>query len=208
MPDSTSRVGILRTAYKLEWITVGWLVIEAGVAIAAGVIAHSLLLMAFGLDSIIELASAAVLIWRLSVELGARMEISPALERRASRITGVLLLALSLYVVAASAWGLIRRQGAEFSPSGLAISLAAIPVMYILSRRKLVLAGKLGMPALRADAIESIACCWLALVVCVGLLAQVLSGAWWIDPVASLAIVCLLVKEGLAAWRDESDEHP
>lgn len=209
MPVSAERVELLRMAYRLEEITVVWLLVEIGVALTAGIIAHSLLLLAFGIDSVIELVSAGVLIWRLSAEITRGMEIPPIVESRASRIAGVLLLALAIYVVVSSVWALVRHQGAEFSPSGLAVSVVAIPVMCVLSRRKLTLAEKLESRALRADAVESIACAWLALVVCVGLLAQFLSGVWWVDPVAALAIVYFVVKEGLEAWEgDHSDDQP
>ena len=208
MQVSTARVQLLRQAHRLEWISAGWLLIEFIVALIAGITAHSLLLLAFGIDRAIELVSAGVLIWRLSVELIGRTEFPSAVEHRASRIAGGLLFALAIYVVVSSAWGLITHQAAEFSAFGLALSAIAMPVMYILSRRKLALAEKLGSRALRADAIESIACCWLALAVCIGLFVQFVSGAWWIDEISSLAIVYLLVREGLEAWEgDESGER-
>ena len=210
MLKAGERFQLLRKARRVEWLSFAWLLIEILIALIAGITAHSLLLLAFGIDSAIELVSAGVLIWRLSVELVERTEFPSAVEHRARGIAGGLLFGLAIYVVVNSAWGLIRHQDSEFSPSGLALSVIAIPVMYILSRRKLVLAEKLQSGALRADAIESIACAWLALVVCAGLVAEFVSGAWWVDSVASLAIVYLLVKEGLEAWEedDNSDNHP
>jgi divalent metal cation (Fe/Co/Zn/Cd) transporter len=177
--------------------------IEAVVAIASGVMAHSISLMAFGIDSLIELASAGVLIWRLSVELKQGRAFSDAAERTASRIAGALLFALAAYVVAAAAWGLWSREGEVFSWSGLIVAALAIPVMYLLAKRKLEVAARLGSRALRADAIEAITCGWLSFVVVVGLLAQLALGAWWIDSVTSLAIVWFLVKEGREAWAVE-----
>ena len=107
------------------------------------------------------------------------------------------------YVVLMAGWSLWTRQGAEFSWPGLSVALAAIPIIWVLSRRKLRVAEALGSPALRADAVESITCGWLSFVVLVGLLAQVTLGSWWVDAVTSLAIVSLLIKEGLAAWKGE-----
>jgi divalent metal cation (Fe/Co/Zn/Cd) transporter len=199
LAPNTDRSPLIAQAFRLEWLTVGWMTIEAVVAIGAGVAAHSISLMAFGIDSLIELASAGVLIWRLSVELKHGRAFSEQAERQASRIGGVLLLALAAYVVVAASWGLWQREGEAFSAPGLGVTLLAIPIMYFLARRKFVVAGALGSRALRADAVEAIACGWLSFVVVVGLLAQLAIGAWWIDSVTSLAIVRFLVKEGREA---------
>jgi divalent metal cation (Fe/Co/Zn/Cd) transporter len=149
------------------------------------------------------LASAGVLLWRLTVEIKHGQRFSEAVERRASRIAGGLLFALAAYVILSAAWGLWQHQQAEFSWPGLAVAAAAIPIMYGLARRKLAVAEALGSRALRADAIEAVTCGYLSIVVLVGLAAQLLFGAWWIDSVTSLAIVWLLVKEGREAWNAE-----
>jgi divalent metal cation (Fe/Co/Zn/Cd) transporter len=182
------------------------MVVEAGVAIGAGVAARSITLLAFGIDSLIELASAGVLIWRLMVELRRGQSFAESAERAARRIGGALLFALSAYVVVAAAWGLWTREGQAVSWPGVFVSFAAMPVMWVLSRRKLRIAAALGSRALRADAVESITCGWLSLAVVIGLMAQLVLGAWWIDSVTSLAIVWLLVKEGGEAWKAEEDD--
>lgn len=203
MTDNGARTTLIGEAFRLEWITIAWMVVEAAVAITSGLIAHSLLLLAFGIDSIIELASAGVLVWRLSVELHRGQAFSEDAERVAGRIAGGLLFALAAYVAASAGWSLWQRHGAEFSMPGLVLTLAAIPIMYFLARRKLSIAEKLGSRALRADAVESIACGWLSLVVVAGLIAQVLLGTWWVDAVASLGILYFLIKEGREAWAGE-----
>ncbi len=195
-----SRAALIQRAFTLEWITVAWMTIEAGVAIASGTIAHSLTLVAFGIDSVIELASAGVLMWRLTVEIKQGREFSEAAEERASKIAGTLLFALALYVVGSALWSLWHRQGAEFPVPGLLVALVAIPTMYMLSKAKIHVADGLGSRALRADAVEAITCGYLSIVVVVGLLSQVLFHAWWVDGVTSLAIVYFLVKEGREAW--------
>jgi divalent metal cation (Fe/Co/Zn/Cd) transporter len=149
---------------------------------------------------VIEALSACVLLWRLNVELRDGQAFSEEAERKASKLGGVFLFALAAYVVVSAAWGLWTREGQEFSLLGLAITAATIPVMYVLAKRKIDVAGKIGSRALRADAMESITCGWLSFVVVVGLLAQLALGAWWIDSVTSLAIVYFLVKEGREAW--------
>ena len=197
---SAERQALIGQAFRLEWLTLGWMTIEAVVAIGAGLTAGSLVLMAFGLDSLIELASAGVLIWRLAVELRRGERFSEETERTASRIAGALLLALAAYVTIAAAWSLWARAGKAFSWPGLFVALAAIPCMRYLARRKIAVAEKLGSRALRADAMEAVTCGWLSFVVVISLVAQWAVGAWWIDGVASLAIVGLLVKEGREAW--------
>jgi len=201
--NGTQRSALISQALRLEYVTLAWMVVEAAVAIGSGIAAGSLLLLAFGIDSLIELASAGVLLWRLDVELRRGGAVAEQAERTASRIGAVLLFALACYVVVAAGWKLWTREGAEFSLPGLLVSVLAIPVMYVLARRKLRLADALGSRALRADAVESITCGWLAFVVVAGLIGQLLLDFWWLDPLASLAVVWFLVREGREAWKGE-----
>jgi divalent metal cation (Fe/Co/Zn/Cd) transporter len=180
--------------------------VEAAVSIAAGVTAGSLVLLAFGLDSVIELASAGVLMWRLSVELRHGQKFSERAERIASRVGGGLLFLLAAYVTAAAIWRLWDGTGEEFSWPGFIVALVAIPAMRYLALRKIDIAEKIGSRALRADAMEAVTCGWLSFIVVLSLAAQWLVAAWWIDSVGSLAIVWFLVKEGREAWSgDEFD---
>lgn len=201
--QSGDREALIRQAFRLEWLTIGWMTVEAIVALGSGLVAGSLVLIAFGLDSLIELASAGVLIWRLRVELRHGDRFSEEIERMASRIAGGLLLGLAVYVTIAAAWSLWTRTGEAFSWPGLIVALAAIPSMRYLAHRKIAVAKKLGSRALRADAMEAVTCGWLSVVVVISLAAQWAIGAWWIDAVASLALVRLLVKEGCEAWSND-----
>jgi divalent metal cation (Fe/Co/Zn/Cd) transporter len=206
---TNNRAVLIQQAFRLEYITLAWMTIEAAVAIGSGVAADSLTLTAFGIDSLIELASATVLVWRLVVELRNGQTFAENAERTASRIGGALLFALAAYVVASAGWKLWTQQGAEFSLSGLIISVLAIPTMYFLARRKLQLANALGSRALRADAVESVTCGWLAFVVVGALVAQLLVDAWWVDASASLGVVWFVIREGREAWQGEGccDQH-
>jgi hypothetical protein len=123
LPPRTDRLPFIREAFRLEWLTIGWMTVEAVVAIGAGVTAGSLVLVAFGLDSVIELASAGVLMWRLSVELRHGQKFSEHAERIASRIGGALLFALAAYVTAAAVWQLWNSTGDEFSWPGFLVAL-------------------------------------------------------------------------------------
>ncbi len=194
------RAALIRRAFTLEWITVAWMTVEAAVAVGSGVVSHSLTLVAFGIDSVIELASAGVLMWRLTVEIKQGREFSDAAEERASKIAGSLLFALAFYVVGSALWSFWHRQGAEFSVPGLLVALVAIPTMYMLSKAKIHVADGLRSRALRADAAEAITCGYLSVVVVVGLVTQALFHAWWVDGATSLVIVYFLVKEGREAW--------
>ena len=203
------RIVIIHQAFWLEYLTLAWMTVEAAVAIASGIAANSLTLVAFGIDSVIELASAGILVWRLTVELRRGQMFAESAEQKASRIGGALLFLLAAYVVASAGWKLWTHQGAEFSLPGLIVCVLALPIMYFLSRRKLALAETLGSRALRADAVESITCGWLSLVVIAALTAQFAIGTWWLDAVASLGIVWFLVREGREAWSGEEccDHH-
>ena len=202
---SPSRPTLVRNALILEWVTVGWMLIEASVAIGAGVVAHSLTLIAFGVDSIIELLSACVLLWRLNVELREGEELSEAAERMAARIVGGLLVALTVYVVLSAGWGLWHGTGQEFSVPGFILAAVAIPVMYALARAKRRIADAIGSAALRADSAESIACLYLSCVVVIGLVVQWIIGAWWVDGVSAIALTPFLIKEAHEAWEGEDD---
>jgi len=203
-PPRSDRLALIREAFQLEWLTIAWMTVEAVVAIAAGVTAGSLVLIAFGLDSVIELASAGVLMWRLSVELRHGQEFSEHAECVASRIGGALLFLLAAYVTAAAVWHLWKGTGEEFSLPGFIVALAAIPAMRYLAHRKIAIAEKIGSRALRADAMEAVTCGWLSFVVVASLAAQWFFGAWWIDGVGSLAIVWFLIKEGRETWSHDA----
>ncbi|HUN38688.1 MAG TPA: cation transporter [Acetobacteraceae bacterium] len=198
-----ARHALIRRAFRLEYATLAWMAIEAAVAIASSVDARSVSLLAFGIDSVIELASAGVLLWRLRVELRHGQTFAESAEHAAGRIGGGLLFLLALYVVGAAGWKLWTQAGQAFSWPGLAITALAMPVMYCLAKQKLAVAEALGSHALRADAMESVTCGWLSLVVVVGLLGQGLLHLWWLDSAASLGIVWFLVKEGAEAWRGD-----
>src|SRR5712691_4409296 len=205
---SGQRSDNVRLALRLTYITLGWMTIEGAASLLLGWASKSLLLEAFGIDSVIELFSAAVLLWRLRVEATGRADEAriEAVERRASRWVGYTLYFLVLYVVFNSAYGLFvahRVTDTHESAWGILIGLVAKIGMPILAAYKLKVAGRLNSRALRADAIESIACGYLSIVLIVGLAATRLIGWWWLDSVAALALIPFLIKEARAAIRGE-----
>jgi divalent metal cation (Fe/Co/Zn/Cd) transporter len=197
------RVEWLRRGIALEGVTVGYNALEGIVAIVAGLVAGSVALIGFGIDSVIEVTSGVLLWWRLRAELGSA-HLGPTAERRAARGAGLLLLALGAYIVTDSARILLTGTRPESSGIGIAVTALSLIVMPLLARAKLSVAGRLGSRALRADAHETIVCAWLSATTLVGLGLNALLGWWWADPVAALVMLPLIVREGLEAWRAES----
>ena len=199
------RVALLRRGIALEGVTVGYNALEGIVAIAAGLTAGSVALTGFGIDSVIEVTSGALLWWRLRAELGSA-PLGPTVERRAARGAGFLLLALGVYIVTDSARLLLTRNRPGTSQVGIALTALSLIVMPLLARAKLGVAAKLESRALRADAHETIVCAWLSATTLLGLGLNAVLGWWWADPVAALAMLPLIVREGVEAWRGEADE--
>lgn len=167
-------------------------------AIVAGVAVGSVALTGFGIDSAIEVTSGVVLWWRLRAELGSAAS-GPAAETRAARWAGVLLLALAAYLVVESGRRLLTRDRPGESLVGIALTVLSLVVMPLLARTKLRVAGALQSRALRADAHETIVCAWLSLTTLAGLGLHALFGWWWADPLAALAMLPLVVREGWEA---------
>lgn len=202
------RAGGLRIALALELFTLAYMSFEAAAALGIGIVTSSVSLQSFGLDSLIEMASALVLIRRLTAESrGATDEQLETVERRAEQLSGLLLLALAAYIVFQSAYTLYVRQQPESSLWGIALALASLIMMPALARLKLLYAMRIGSRALRADAYESIACAYLALALLLGLGANYLFGWWWADPLAALGMVYFILKEAREALAGEPSER-
>ncbi len=195
---------LLRRALWLVGFTLAYNVLEAGVAIWAGSAAGSIALLGFGLDSVIECAAAAVLLWRLGVELrgGAKERVELA-ERWSHRFVGVTFLALAVYVVTESVVTLVRGEHPGVSVVGIVLAAVSLVVMPLLAWAKLRTARRLGSGALEAEAKETLACAYLSFTLLVGLALNAGAGWWWADPVAALAMVPWLVREGVEGVRGE-----
>lgn len=193
-----------RLGLWLAGATLGYNVIEAGVALWAGASARSIALVGFGLDSVIECAAAAVLLWRLAVEArGAEEESVEAAERRVHRFVGSTFFALAAYVVVASLRTLLGHGEPAASVVGMVLAGASLLIMPLLAWGKLRVAGKVGSAALRAEAKETLACSYLSFTLLLGLAANAALGWTWADPVAALLMVPWLVREGLEGVRGE-----
>jgi len=187
---------LVRRARTLSWLSVGWMTVEAVAAIVAAVVAGSVALLGFGLDSLIELVSASVVIWRFT---GTRGQ-SEAAERRAQQLIAACFGALSLYLVVDGIRGLVTGAHSHASWPGAAVALGAIVVMPLLARAKGRVATRLGSAATAGDAAQSWLCAIAAAGVPLSILANAAIGWWWLDPVIGLAIAGLAVHAGREAW--------
>jgi divalent metal cation (Fe/Co/Zn/Cd) transporter len=173
------------------------MVIEALISVGAGVAAGSIALVAFGVDSVIELVSAGMLVWRLNLEVTVATSTGvEQAELRASRVVGWSLLLLAAYVIIQSVYDLWTRAVPESSPVGIAVAAAALLVIPALIKTKLKVASAIKSPALKGDAACGMVCVYMAATLLVGLVLRAAFGWWWADPVAALGIVYFIVREG------------
>lgn len=189
-----------RWAWFLTAATIGWNTVEALVAVASGLAAGSVALVGFGLDSVVELSSALVIVWLL-VSRGQDEEANERTEARAVRLIAVSFFGVAAYVIV-DALGRLLGVGEppEQSTVGLVLVTLSLVVMPTLAWAKRRVAAGLGSVALRADAGETLVCAYLSAAVLVGLAANSLLGWWWMDPLAGLAVAALALREGRRAW--------
>ena len=197
----TSRQAIVSRGIRLEYLTIGWNCLEAVVAIISGLVAGSIALLSFGLDSVIEVSSGAVLLWRLSVDQGGTRERA---ERLALRLVGISFLALAVYVTYDAVSALLHREPPERSLVGIALAILSLIVMPILARAKRSIARGLSSGAMQADSRQTDICAYLSAILLGGLALNALLGWWWADPAAGLSMVPLIAHEGIEAVKGKT----
>ncbi len=203
----SARQSWLGRAVWLAVATVAYNLVEAVVALYAGAQAGSIALVGFGLDSMIELSAAAVVLWRLGLEArGATVHRVRKIEIGVTRFVGVTLLALAAYVVVQSIWILWTREAPRESWLGVGLAIFSLLIMPLLAIGKLRAADAIGSRALRQEAKETLACAYLSFALLLGLGANAIAGWWWADPTAALLMVPWLVREGLEAFEGDEDE--
>ena len=186
---------------RLEYVTIGWNCLEGIVAIVAGVLAGSVSLLGFGVDSVIEVASGSAVLWRMSRDADAAAR--ERAEQNALRVVGACFLALALYVTIDAGRTLLARSAPERSVAGVIVASAALIVMPILSRAKRTVAVALQSGAMKADAAQTELCAYLSAILLAGLLLNALWGLWWADSFAALMMVPIIVNEGVKALRHD-----
>jgi divalent metal cation (Fe/Co/Zn/Cd) transporter len=198
------RAPLVRRALHLEYATVGWNIVEGVVAVGAALAAGSVALLGFGVDSFVETASGAILIWRLRAERGAHDHAAiELLDVRAHRLVGVSLFLLAAYIALEAGRSLWAGERPEASWVGIGVTALSIGAMGWLARAKRTAAAALASRALAADSFQTTACFWLSIITLSGVGLNTLVGWWWADPAAALAMTPLLVREGREAWRGE-----
>ncbi len=206
MTETTvDRAPLLERALRLEYLTVGWNVIEGAVAVGAAAAAGSIALLGFGVDSFVECASGLVLLWRLAAERRSTdPEAIERLDRRAHWLVGASLFLLAAYVAVDAGLALWRGERPSASAVGIGLTALSIVAMQWLARAKRRAAAALGSRALEADAFQTTACFWLSVITLGGLALNALLGWWWADPAAALGMTWFIGREGLEAWRGEA----
>jgi divalent metal cation (Fe/Co/Zn/Cd) transporter len=197
-----TRPDFVRRGRRLEYFTIGYNSLEGVVSVIAGLIAGSVSLVGFGLDSAIEVASGAALLWRLHHDLNpSRREQA---ERTTLRIVGWCFLALAAYIAYESASTLILREAPERSIPGILIAAISVVVMPLLARAKRRVAAGIGSGAMHADSRQTDFCTYLSAILLGGLLLNAIAGWWWADPVAGLVMVPIIAKEGVDGVRGKA----
>lgn len=191
---------LARNARWLSWASLGVMGIEGAIALLAGVMAGSIALIGFGIDSVIEGFASLVIVWRFS---GARLT-SPAAELRAQRLVALQFFVLAPYVAVEALRDLVGRDQPDASWLGIALALFSMLTMPLLGRAKQRIGRRMGSVATQGEGAQNMLCAYMAATLLVGLAGNALFGAWWLDPLAALVIAAIAVREGLESWRGES----
>jgi divalent metal cation (Fe/Co/Zn/Cd) transporter len=190
---------LAKRARTLSWLSLAWMTVEGAVAIAAGAAASSVALIGFGLDSAIEGFASVIIVWRFT---GHRM-FSASAEQRAQKLVALQFFLLAPYVAVESIRALIGGERADESWVGIGLAISSVILMPLLGIAKQRLADQLDSAATKGEGRQNMLCAYLAGALLLGLLANVVVGAWWLDPAVGLLIAAVAVKEGREAWRGE-----
>lgn len=193
------RDGLVRRGRRLEYLTVGWNLLEAAVALGAGLVAGSAALVGFGFDSLVESTSGGALLWRLRSDEDAERR-----ERIALKLVGASFLLLAAYVAFDAGKSLVNREPPDESYVGIVLAAVSLVVMPLLARAKRRVAAGLNSRALAADSRQTDICAYLSAILLGGLLLNAALGWWWADPIAALVMIPVIVKEGVEALRGET----
>lgn len=199
-PASEEWLRQARRAKLLSWASLGYMALEGIVAIVAGIVAGSIALIGFGLDSAIEGFASVVIVWRFT---GSRT-LSEKAERRAQKLVAIQFFILAPYVAVESIRALVDGKHAEESLVGIGLAASSLVVMPLLGRAKQRIGARLGSSATASEGKQNLLCAYLAGALLVGLLGNALVGAWWLDPMVGLLIAGLAVSEGREAWRGDA----
>ncbi len=197
---SSDYLRLARRAKWLSWASLGYMALEGAIAIAAGIVAGSIALIGFGIDSAIEGFASVVIVWRFT---GSRT-LSEAAERRAQRLVAVQFFILAPYVAIEAVRALVEGARPDESVVGIALAASSVVIMPLLGRAKQRIGGRIGSSATASEGKQNLLCAYLAAALLIGLLGNALLGAWWLDPAVALFIAYVAVREGREAWRGDA----
>jgi divalent metal cation (Fe/Co/Zn/Cd) transporter len=200
--ENSNRPALIKKGRYLEYFTIGYNSLEGLIAVAAGLMAGSIALVGFGFDSMIEVTSGAVLLWRLNADVNE--ERRERVEAISLIIVGLCFVVLALYVSYDSVKSLIRREAPEESMVGIGLAAVSLAAMPLLVRAKRKVARAIKSKALIADSKQTELCTYLSAILLGGLLLNALLGWWWADPVAALVMVPIITTEGIEALRGDT----
>lgn len=192
----------VKKSLTIEYFSTGWMALEFIVGLYSGISAGSILLIAFGMDSMLELISGSTLIWRLKKEAAHPPEAIEKAEKKSSLIVGTILLLLAIYVIFVSIYNLLTHQVADESISGILIAIASLILMPILAIQKRKSGKLIKSDALIEDGMCNITCAYMAATVLIGVIVTALFNLWWIDSVAALVLVYFIASEGLESLKN------
>ena len=197
---SADYLRLARRARLLSWASLAYMGLEGVVAVVAGVVAGSIALIGFGIDSAIEGFASVVIVWRFT---GSRT-LSEAAERKAQKLVAIQFFILAPYVGVEAVRSLINADRPEESVVGIALAASSLVIMPLLGRAKQRVGRRIGSSATASEGKQNLLCAYLAAALLVGLLGNALFGAWWLDPVVALLIAYVAVREGREAWRGDA----
>ena len=203
-----NKIDYVKKSLQIEYLSTIWMTFEFIIGFYSGIKAGSILLIAFGLDSFLEIISGNTLIWRLKKEFNnAPAEQIKNAERKSSLIVGSVLLLLSVYVVAVSLFNLVNHQAADTSISGISIAIASVLLMPYFTLKKRSLGKSISSDALIEDGMCNITCAYMAGTVLLGAILTALFGLWWVDSIAALILVYFIASEGLESFKNGLNKH-
>lgn len=192
----SQNTSFIRRGRLLAYLTIGWNSLEAIIAVGAGIVAGSIALVGFGFDSVIEVSSGAIILWRLAS--------GEHRERLALRLVGISFLALAAYVAFDAVKALVYREAPETTYVGIAIAALSLVVMPFLAYQKRKVAVQLNSRAMQADSRQTDLCAYLSAILLGGLILNATIGWWWADPLAAIIMVPIIAKEGIDALRGKA----
>jgi divalent metal cation (Fe/Co/Zn/Cd) transporter len=197
---SADYLRLARRARWLSWGSLAYMALEGLVAVVAGIVAGSIALIGFGIDSAIEGFASVVIVWRFT---GSRT-LSHRAEKRAQKLVAVQFFILAPYVGVEAVRALVNGSHPDESVVGIALAASSLVVMPLLGRAKQRIGSRIGSSATASEGKQNLLCAYLAAALLVGLLGNALVGAWWLDSLVALLIAYVAVREGVEAWRGDA----